>query len=247
MNQYFKGIEKHLTYIDRPEFEYDIHISLKYRYVYIETPKVGCSTIKDTLHRMELDYPELVRDDFEDIHRRGMSPLLTPAQTCNFERIINNNDYFKFCFVRNPYARLLSAYFDKIAKPSKTKSVLLSAINEDPDNLSKIIEFKDFVKIVCDMKIRDMDPHWRPQYHQTFQDTINYDFIGRMETFNEDCIKVFSRLRPDYLDYYHSVRSHKTDSNSRLKEFYSNSTIELVKNKYKVDFEYFDYTEDIIT
>ena len=50
------------------DLNYGVHISLKHKYIFVETPKVACSTIKMTLHRMELEDPEFVREDFEAIH-----------------------------------------------------------------------------------------------------------------------------------------------------------------------------------
>ena len=177
MGNYKNEIRKYLKYATRFNFEYTINISLQHKYVYVETPKVGCSTIKDTLQRMELNFPDLVREDANDIHDRKYSPLLSPSQTCGFDRLLSNSDYFIFCFVRNPYTRLLSAYLDKIVNGSPHKKSILIAMGEDPSNLDKEITFSEFVDVVCDLPIIDMDVHWRPQYYQTFNDLINFDFI----------------------------------------------------------------------
>lgn len=241
MEKYLKKIQKHLKHISRDEFEYDIHISLRYKYIYVETPKVGCSTIKDTLQRIELDYPELIRDDFEDIHRRGFSPLLCPSQTCDFDRLLQNPEYFSFCFVRNPYTRLLSGYLDKIVKSKSHKKNILVALDKDPEDLSKEITFQEFVDVVCDLSVSQMDPHWRMQYYQTFQDSINYDFIGRMENFENDCVKVFSRIKNNYSDYYRPEIRHATNSEDFLKKYYTTSIQKKVFDKFEIDFEHFNY------
>ena len=245
MEAYIQETQKYLTYIKREEFEYDIHISLGHRYVYVETPKAGCSTIKDTLHRIELDYPEMARDDFEDIHRRDASPLLHPSQTYGFDRIINNTDYFVFCFVRNPFERLLSAYLDKIIKGMPGKRSILIAMGKDPGNLKEEISFEQFVDVVCDLDVSDMDPHWRIQYHQTFQDTINYDFVGRMENFSNDCKTAFGRITPDYMRYLRSEKRHATNSSERIGNYYNRKILNKVYDKYKLDFECFGYSKHL--
>ncbi|MCP3899602.1 MAG: sulfotransferase family protein, partial [Desulfobacteraceae bacterium] len=227
-------------------FEYAINISLKHKYIYVETPKVGCSTIKDTLQRMELDYPELVRDSIEEIHLREYSPLLRPSQTCGLDRLLLDPDYFVFCFARNPYTRLLSAYLDKIVKNADQKRNILIAMGEDPSELSKEISFKEFVDTVCEQSVSQMNPHWRVQYYQTIQDKINYDFIGRMENFENDCTYVFSKIRRDYADYYRSELRHSTNSAELLNQFYDGNLKEKVFNKYKIDFEYFGYSKNQI-
>lgn len=245
MEKYIKEIEKYLVYINREEFEYDINISLKYKYIYVETAKVGCSTIKDTLQRIELDYPDLVRDDFEDIHLRNCSPLLTPSQTCGLDRLLNNPDFFVFCFVRNPYTRLLSVYLDKIVKGFPQKRIILAAMGEDPSDLSKSVSFQDFVDVICEQDVSQMNPHWRIQYYQTFQDSINYDFIGRLERFQDDFDYVMRSIKDDSSDCFRSERRHATNSNELLSEFYNNEIQDKVFNKYKIDFEYFGYEENM--
>jgi sulfotransferase famil protein len=95
---------------------YGANISLMHKYIYIETAKCGCSTIKLTLQRLELGDVNYKRDDFEEIHVREYSPLLTPRQVGSFRNLLNRPDYIKFCFVRNPYTRLLSAYLDKFVR-----------------------------------------------------------------------------------------------------------------------------------
>ena len=246
MGKYLKEIQKYLIYIKREEFEYDINISLKHKYVYVETAKVGCSTIKDTLQRMELDYPEFVRDDFEDIHLREFSPLLSPSQTCGFDRILKETDFLVFCFVRNPYTRLLSAYLDKIVTGSWQKRSILMAMGENSSKPSKEISFHEFVDVICKQNISQMDPHWRTQYYQTYQDSINYDFIGRLENFRKDCDYVFSKIRDDYVNYYRSEIRHSTNSAKLLSKYYSDEIKEQVFDKYKIDFEYFGYDKNLL-
>jgi hypothetical protein len=243
LGKYLNDIKKHLKYIKPAEFEYDIHVSLKYRYVYVETPKAGCSTIKDTLQRIELDYPDLVREDLDDIHKRALSPLIKPAQTCNFDRILNNPDYFVFCFVRDPYTRLLSAYLDKIVRGFPQKVGILAAMGEDPGQLSKEITFDEFVDVVCKQDISEMDPHWRIQYYQTFQDTIKYDFIGKLENFVNDSAVVFSKITKEYEKYFRVEQRHATSSNDLMRDYYNEKIINKVNAKYKIDFENFGYEE----
>jgi hypothetical protein len=226
-------------------FNYSINISLINKYVYVETPKAGCSTIKDTLQRMELEYPDLVREEFEDIHRRNRSPLLSPSQVYGVERFINSKDYFVFCFVRNPYTRLLSAYLDKIVNDQPAKKSILFSMGEDPSELSKKISFHEFLDVICGQSIPTMNPHWRVQYYQTLQNCINYDFVGRLESFQEDFTYVLSNISDNYRNYYRPEVRHATNSNDLIEKYYNDGLIEKVYNKFKIDFDYFGYDEKL--
>lgn len=245
MGYYLTVISKYLKYVTREEFDYDINISLKNKYIYVETPKVGCSTIKDTLQRMEIEYPEFVRENFEDIHYRDMSPLLKPSQTLCFDRMLNNPEFFVFCFARNPYTRLLSSYLDKIVRGRPHKRSILVAMGLDSSDLSINITFREFVDVVCNMDISHMDPHWRIQYYQTFQDQINYDFIGKFESFQRDCAYVFNKLNVNYNEYFHSELRHATNSSMLLNKYYDKELRSKVFQKYLVDFEFFNYAEEL--
>lgn len=241
MENYKKEISKYIQHITYGDFEYAVNISLKNKYVYVETPKVGCSTIKNTLHKIELEYPDLVRDDVDDIHDRKYSPLLCPSQTYSLDKILADSSYFKFCFVRDPFERLLSAYLDKVAPANPHKRSVLVAMGEDPSDLTTKISFKEFVDVVCGQDVYDMNAHWRTQYYQTMQGQINYDFIGRMEGFVSDCDFVFSKIVPNYTDYYHSVVRHATNAKDLLGEYYNDDLQAKVSDKFRIDFEYFEY------
>ena len=245
MIEYREEVEKYIKYMPYDNFEYAVNVSLKNKYVYVETPKVACSTIKGTLQRIELEHAELVKTDPNDIHDRRYSPLLKPSQTCGLDRLINNPEYFVFCFVRNPYTRLLSSYLDKIEKNKHVKWSILYAMGEDVKKLDKKVSFSDFVDVVCELDVYDMDPHWRVQYYHTFQEEVNYDFIGKLEKFSEDVDYALSKIIHNYRDFYRLKVEHSTKSNEMLSKYYKDDLQEKVYNKFKVDFDYFEYDKDV--
>ncbi len=244
MDSYIHEIQKYLVYVNQLQFEYSINISLKNKYIYVETPKVGCSTIKASLQRMELGRPEIKWDDFEDIHLRKYSPLLTPSQVHGLDRYLDSDEYFVFCFVRNPYVRLLSAYLDKIDRGMLQKKDVLIAMGKDPQDFSVNISFEDFVSVVCDMDTLKMNPHWRLQYYQTFQDVINYDFVGKLESFHADFSAVMRQINSDFTNYYRPEVRHSTSAQAVFKKYYTEELRRKVYLRYKIDFEYFGYDEE---
>jgi hypothetical protein len=238
-----KMVSKYCKYISAQEFNYSINISNKYNYMFVETPKVACSTIKVTLQRMELETTELFNK--RDIHKREFSPLIKPSQVGNFDKFLNRNKLFKFCFVRNPYTRLLSAYLEKIKLGKNQKRSILLHMGKYPYNLNTEIYFSEFVHVVCEQPIISMDPHWRIQYYQTFQDHINYDFCGKLENFDQDIKTVLSKINKNYSKYMLSIRTHSTQANNLLEQYYSSELIKKVQEKYSKDFEYFGYSFEL--
>lgn len=225
------------------DFLYSVNISIVHRYIYVETPKVGCSTLKSLLIRAELD-DDLKFRDLYAIHDRARSPLLNPRQVGDFSNFIRK-DPFKFCFVRNPYSRLLSSYLDIIANPDPRRDKIVQRLA----NQSRIgsglradtFAFSEFVEAVIQQPVELMDAHWRMQYYQTFQESFRYDFIGRFEHFADDVRLVCDKIGIDFTRWYRREAQHATDADNRLDEFYDQRLRDLVHSKFRLDFEHFGY------
>ncbi len=234
--------EKYTKYISEGNFNYSVNISTQYKYIYVETPKVACSTIKTVLQKMELRDSWVYREDFEDIHRRELSPLLQPSQIGNFENLMQDKNFLKFCFVRNPYHRLLSVYLEKICGNKKQKKQILSQLGHDSENLEKKVTFEEFVRAVVAQEICSMNSHWRVQYYQTMQDAIEYDFVGKLENFDGDFTDVLENVDiQNYEKYLISEKRHASNANEKIKKYYTAELRDLVYAKFQKDFEYFNY------
>ena len=229
-----------IRYLSHGEVDHTIHISLKNRYLYVETPKVACSTLKLTLARLELEDTDYYR---EDIHNRYLSPLIRPAQVGDFGKFLQRPDILKFCFVRNPFARLLSCYLNKfvVRRDKGIVGELLRQKGLDQTDLDREIPFETFVSCIEETPISMMNAHWRPQYYQTLQDTIDYDVIGRLERMEEDMLRIGEMLSIDLLPYMKSWDLHQTGARDQLEDFYSEDLRRRVVKIYEKDFEYFGY------
>lgn len=208
------------------------------------TPKVACSTIKMALIKMELNEPNM--NTTFTMHNLTRSPFLTLKQVGNLNKFLKRKDIFRFTFVRNPYSRLLSAYLDKVVKNMPPKQNILKHYGKNwKEHRDFFVSFDDFVDIICDMKVEEMDQHWRNQYYQTFSHTINYDFIGYFERLNSDLEILNRNFRGRLLHNMKSVQVHRTSSSEKLNKYYTKSIQEKVYNKYEKDFEVFGYDSDI--
>jgi Sulfotransferase family len=92
------------------EFNYSVHISDEFRFIYFNNPKCACTTIKASLNLAcaaalgrHLEYREI-----RDIHNRNYNLLRTPAELgySQFREILADTSYFKFCFIREPIQRI---------------------------------------------------------------------------------------------------------------------------------------------
>ena len=223
---------------DAVHVDYLINISNKYKYIYFETPKVGCSTIKNTLQKLEVDDESKLPDWVHDKH---LSPLLSPLELeKNFTEYIND-EYFKFSFVRNPYTRILSCYLDKIL--GIEKDVMLPKLGfKSTDYLS----FYDFLQAVKSQSYSEMDVHWMPQSILLASESITLDFIGRQENFDNDLKKVLVKITKSDPGSLHisNETPHAVGANKKLQKYMTKGIAKLILEIYYDDFYLYGYSRD---
>jgi dermatan 4-sulfotransferase 1 len=221
---------------------YGTHISLRYNYIFVETPKCACTAIKTALQRLELRDPKFDRENVEDIHVRESSPLLNPKQVGSFRKLIHSRDMFKFCFVRHPFTRLVSCYLDKIQRNRPQKSQILRLLGLPEERLDTPVSFAQFISAVVEQPVSGMDAHWRVQYYQTMQAGIKYDFIGRFERFGDDVRVLDERIAPQFSACLPAGVRNATGAMAEGAQYLTSDLKEAIYRKFQPDFECFGYS-----
>ena len=239
------SVRRHLEFVPAPTFDYSINISLQHRYIYVETPKVCCSTIKLNLQRLETKQKDFTWPEVMDVHNREFSPLLKPSQVHDFDTQVATGNLYTFCFVRNPCTRLLSCYLDKIAGNRPPKRSILDSLGMESKDLSTSVSFGEFVDAIGSQSIQEMNPHWRPQYYQTFQSSLQFDFIGRYENFLNDFSQVLASISPARKEHLAAETRHKTDADRQQSVYYTDEIMEKVMRIFEIDFTTFGYERTV--
>lgn len=241
MRPYYDKIK---TSVDMTNYLY--HISKRYKILYVENPKVACSTIKYMLQWAELgDDCELKTRHISSIHNRSLSPLLSPKDDPVVFQEAVWGGYFKFCFVRNPYVRTLSCFLDKIGDTDVVNQERARMRKKLGLSLHGPVLFYDFLLAI--LKAQQSlnaggDPHWLPQSMLLSIDAIEYSFIGRHENLANDLRKLDVKLGGKFVV---NKSSHATGAGKLLGQYYSKKEIELVGYLFNDDFKNFSYGKDI--
>lgn len=224
--------------------------SNKYKFTYVVTPKVACSSIKRALLPLmqETDMTEqdiAKRKDIINLHKylRNTSVHMYKGK---FERRIRAGefqDYFKFSFVRNPWDRLVSCYESKVIKQKK-KPVPLK-VNGVEGVFTRGMPFADFLRIVCDLPDDRSNVHFVPQYKILTASTENssgllVDFVGRFENLAEDFAHVMSRIDP--ARKIELGKWNVSDKRRDYRHYFNDELVQLVADRYSEDIEYFNYS-----
>jgi len=227
-------------------FIFHCHISLRYRYIYYATTKVACTTTLLALQRAELQDSSILPMDLGDVHERNLSPLLKPTQVGPLSKLIESPNYFKFCFVRNPFTRALSCYLEKIAgDPQVHKRHILRQLGRPVDDLSQTVTFEEFLDAVAAQQTQEMNEHWCLQSFHLCWRRIPFDLIGRFESFCNDFDEALSNIGINSNKYFDRQKYNTTGSDVLLKNYYDHRLVSLVRRIYHEDFQNFGYPLDL--
>lgn len=257
MNQLTSLIEAAQEDDANQSFSYHGWVVPEYKCLCMTTPKVACTTVKVTLYHLA-GKPVPAQPD--DVHGLDVGLFVGKYSTEEIVEILTSPEWVRFCFVRNPYDRLLSAYKSKIANRGDIQySWLQNAILEEfsyPDwdgRRSVRVTFADFVHFLSDLggKVRYefkpdaiFDGHFNAQTRILRQDLIEYDLTGRFENFEVDFKAILRRLgAPEETVALVSERRN-VSPHVPLNVAYTRELAALTYDLYRDDFEAFEYDRD---
>jgi hypothetical protein len=186
--------------------------------VYVEVPKVACSSIKIVLAGLVgVDLRAVGGNPHEAVFPEAPDPIPGPKACPGM---------FSFAFVRNPWDRLVSCYRDKILgqapdftgfHPARQVAYSLARF----DVFKAGMPFEGFVEAVSDIPDVDADGPFRSQH--TFVSNgsgdIVLDFVGRFESLQSDSIQ-FAESSTSLVRIFRAYRSRclQPDTRSSIRD-----------------------------
>lgn len=218
-----------------------IHYAPPVGLVYINNPKVACSTIKKTLW-LAHDRKTRRSTFAGNPHHKGDGPFLNDMNALSAHGAKRFVRQTMFTAVRNPYVRLLSAYLDKIG-PGSDGNVWHPFCRRFGFERDREVPFEIFVDLITQEPDYVLDEHFAPQYVNVGALLFDLDYVARLECEGE----LHDYFRSHGLEFA-SHRTHMTNAAGRLHEYYSNQElIDKVHGYYRPDFEIFGYGKSIDT
>ena len=228
--------------------------------VYRVVPKCACSTIGQILYFMDQD--EFFEGDIHDaksgLHKWGMEESREAIK-----QNVTQHQGYAFTCVRNPYTRILSAFFDKIAGVQRSGSryrgnlvpMLIRKYGIDVEgDFDQIASFRRFLLFARDT-IRfktpmDPDIHWSAMAGHVSTFIVNggsYDSIVFTEKFNEgmqnvlDNIEVANQIDLNTMPRFNESEGHGPKRAHPVEDYFDDLSRHLVYEMYKRDFNLFKY------
>ena len=149
---------------------------------------------------------------------------------------IEFSNYFKFTFVRNPWDRLVSAFFFLKAGGFEESDRKWSETHLKP-----YTNFNVFVREWVNEKNILLYPHFKPQHSFicAINNTIPIDFIGFYENLYSDFNFICEKL-----NIKNNIKILNKSNHQDYTKLYDKESIKIVANVYSKDIELFKYTFD---
>ncbi|XP_053427716.1 carbohydrate sulfotransferase 9 [Nycticebus coucang] len=234
-----------------------IYVEDKHKILYCEVPKAGCSNWKRILMVLNGLAPSTYNISHDAVH---YGKHLKKLDGFDLQGIYTRlNTYTKAVFVRDPMERLVSAFRDKFEHPNSyyhpvfgkaiIKKYRPNACKEAIINGSGV-KFKEFIHYLLDShRPVGMDIHWEKVSKLCYPCLINYDFVGKFETLEEDA-NYFLQLigAPKELKFPNFKDRHSSDerTNAQVVRQYlkdlTRTERQLIYDFYYLDYLMFNYT-----
>ena len=203
-------------------------ISHKYKFAFLHLPKCGGSSLMKSFGRC-----------WDDKRYKNGHPNLTTTNTHYSLHRSNTicvdldiNEYKLFTFVRNPFARIVSAFFylrDTNLRYRQDRH-FRNKFNLQQMNFSEFVKEKLLIA-----NYPHLDEIVDKYIHS--DDIEKFDFIGKTENMQNDC-----DLLCDIIKRPKRVLPHTNKSKHKhYTEYYDDETRQIVAEKYAKDIEYFGY------
>ncbi|XP_061165972.1 carbohydrate sulfotransferase 10-like [Saccostrea echinata] len=198
-------------------------MSKSHKLIYCSIEKAGTTfwrRVLQVLDSTNLDNPYQIKP--LNVNKKSQSLFREDL----FRMLAKLRTHIVFMFVRNPFKRLLSGYLDKIytANPfywgvigkeirvpikQSTRAMRLDQVAQlsktvkPPTKCYHNISFDEFIQYVIEAEsttYRRRDPHFMAMYDLCKPCQLQYDFIGKMETFKEDFTFIMRTLNISKFD-----------------------------------------------
>lgn len=201
--------------------------------VYVNNPKCGCSTVKYSLKQAQASrFRQAGHDRFELLNDPHV------ADDClkrwGIKALMHGGQRMVISCARNPYARALSAYLDKVESGDIAQYRELAGRRPE--------SFEAFLEVVARTYPDTLDPHFAPQRINLGLPDVAYDAIFYLENAGS-LQRALKRAVGDFA--LETFAPHSRRAQQRMETYYTPRAIELVKQIYADDFAVLGYSMDI--
>nr|XP_006212247.1 carbohydrate sulfotransferase 8 [Vicugna pacos]XP_031527932.1 carbohydrate sulfotransferase 8 [Vicugna pacos] len=228
-----------------------IFVEDRHRVLYCEVPKAGCSNWKRVLMVLAGLASSTTDIQHNTVH---YGSALKRLDTFDRQGILHRlSTYTKMLFVREPFERLVSAFRDKFEHPNSYyhpvfgKAILAryrANASREALRTGSGVRFPEFVQYLLDVhRPVGMDIHWDHVSRLCSPCLIDYDFVGKFESMEDDANFFLSLIHaPRNLTFpqFKDRHSQEARTTARITHQYF-AQLSTLQRQRTYDFYYMDY------
>ncbi|XP_064088916.1 carbohydrate sulfotransferase 10-like isoform X2 [Macrobrachium nipponense] len=230
--------------------------SRKYSFLICVTAKGGASTWKTHLLRMN-GYTKYIEHPHEtNLKKRMIAEKLLSSSELYRKMHREEEEVTRVISVRHPFSRLVSAYTDKfvngsLSSPGKNKlnlyEIALRLMGKPVSpSVQVAVPFSVFLRSVIEENggAVDMNRHWRPYSTNCRPCHVPFDYIVKLETFEEDLRYLVLKLGIKEINVTTQKNKSSKSKSPTYEAYYRNISDDIIARLYaiyKEDFRLFGY------
>ena len=219
--------------------------------IYLVVPKAASTRIRTILAAVGGRHSRRLKPSQRPKFREPQG--LRSMTVRSFYRLATSPKTFRFSFVRNPYARLLSCWANKFEGKPLVPGLPGSPEIDDyltrrqqidrtlPAGADRTLSFEPFTIFAAASAHSRNDPHLLAQDDLLSVPGIALDFIGRMEAFNVDFAKVLDRLGASDEIRRDALVPVNPSQHRHWSDYYTPELADRIYRAYERDFDRFGY------
>ncbi|XDC61891.1 hypothetical protein R6Z07M_013073 [Ovis aries] len=228
-----------------------IFVEDRHRVLYCEVPKAGCSNWKRVLMVLAGLASSTADIQHDAVH---YGSALKRLDAFGRQGILHRlSTYTKMLFVREPFERLVSAFRDKFEHPNSYyhpvfgKAILAryrANASREALRTGSGVRFPEFVQYLLDVhRPVGMDIHWDHVSRLCSPCLVDYDFVGKFESMEDDANFFLSLIHaPRNLTFprFKDRHSEEARTTARITHQYF-AQLSTLQRQRTYDFYYMDY------
>jgi len=219
-----------------------MRISHRHKYIMLSPQKTAGNSIYYSIaDSVDIAHVDETTPNLEE-HHYYQHVVLSKLKTYLIKDGLNWQDYFKFCFIRNPWDRYLSWYC--FMQKFLSDYVVAGPIARFFGGHIPLgdLSFKDFIKrtnAYMTESIQGVEEHNQyPLQYYYLDEGKQIDYVGKVENIDEDMIAVCQSIGIDHK----SLEVHNKTEHGHYRDYYDTESMKIVHRLENDCIERFEYT-----